>query len=280
MNKIFALLISYSLAFSSLSFSEQDSEAVEPESTSAAHAREFFKQSNYSSAKLDPSGNRVSFIEHDKNNKKLMLLDLNSNNMQVIYVDTNDRIKEYYWVDEDTLVLVVRYLDYGRSLYKFDLVYADGLLTEVKQKLILHRAYLIDPLPALKDQIAVEYYPEGEQTPDIYKFDLSKKNISSQLGGRHKLNKNAPEANRWIFNNAGQLKIMSGLKDGEKVVWYKEPQKGRWVEIWREKSAISFVPVSFNSKTKELLARSNHNREFIELVSYNVEQRGIHRNRI
>ncbi len=247
--------------------------STEEPSISELHAKEFFQKSNYSSAKVDPSGKRVSFIEHDGNENKLVLLDLNSNNMQVVYVDTEDLLREYHWVDEDTIVVSVRYKEYSRSLYKFDFIYENGNLKEVKEKLILNYAYLIDPLPSIKDKIAVAYY--AENNPDIYTFDLSARNTSSQLGGRYKLNKNAPDADNWTFDSSGNLRVMKSTKDGENIVWYKEPKKKRWVEIWRDKSSIDFQPVSFNSETQELLVLSNYERNYTELLQFNVNSKSF-----
>lgn len=267
-----ALIVSLLFGLSSLAQSEDKKEETEkPESVSAKHAREFFQNNNYSSAKIDPSGQRVSFIEHKKNEDILMFLDLKTNNMQPVFVDDNDLIKNYYWVDEDTIVASVRYLDFSRSLHKFDFVYENGLLKETTSKLILNNAYMIDPLPSLKNKIAVEYY--SEEKPDIYTLDLSAKNISSQLGGKHKLNKNAPDGDDWVFDSYGNLKIISAKKDGKIVAWYQEPKKGRWIEVWNEKESTTFVPVSFNPKTEELTVISNHNRNFSEVIQYNVRNK-------
>ncbi len=251
----------------------KNEKAEKEESISAKHAREFFQKSSYSSAKIDPSGQRVSFIEHGKNEDKLMFLDLKSNNMQAVFSDDDDRFKDYFWVDEDTIVASVRYLDYSRSLHKFDFVYENGILKDIQSKLILNNAYLIDALPSLKDKIAVAYYSEEE--PDIYKLDLSAKNISSQLGGRHKLNKNAPDGKNWVFDSSGNLKVMSAKKDGKILVWYKEPENGRWVEVWNKEESTKFIPVSFNSDTEELLVVSDHNRNFSEVMQYNVSKKSF-----
>ncbi|GAA6151268.1 alpha/beta hydrolase family protein [Pseudoteredinibacter isoporae] len=267
-------VVTGSLLFSLASFAQAESEdkkTASPEPISAKHAREIFQKSKYSSAKIDPSGQRVSFIEHDKTKDTLMFLDLKSNNMQAVFVDDDNRIKNYVWVDEDTIVASVRYLDFNRSLYKFDFVYENGLLKNIESKLILNNAYLIDALPSLTNKIAVAYYSEDE--PDIYTFDLNAKNISSQLGGRHKLNKNAPDGDDWIFDTHGNLKVMSARKDGKITAWYKEPEKGRWIEIWNEKQATTFIPLSFNSDTEELLVLSNHDRNFTEVIRYNVHDK-------
>ncbi|WP_299770456.1 prolyl oligopeptidase family serine peptidase [uncultured Pseudoteredinibacter sp.] len=240
-------------------------------SVSHKHAQVFFQNPQYSSPKIDPSGRRVSFFEHDKNgDKKLSLLDLDSNNMQIVYVDKLDRVISYDWIDQDTMVLTVRYQEHSQSLYKFDFIYSDGLLKEVEQKLILDNAYLLDPLSNLQDKIAIAYFSVGERYPNIYKIDLSAKNTSSQLGGKKKLNRLAPDADSWLFNSNGQLQVMQAIKEGKNIVWYKEPKKGRWVEIWNKTKEARFKPVLFLEDKNQLLVLNNHEKNFIELTKFNL----------
>lgn len=259
---LFTLLL---CTFTPTAFSEEDEKSI-----AYKHAETIFKNEQYRMVKSSPSGDKVSFVEHKDGSQSLLLLDLHSGNMQILLNDNENALANYHWVDDDTLVISVRFNTFSQSLTKFDLIYKDGKIVDIDKKHLVDHAYVIDPLPRQKDRFLMKLYTEEKAY--VYNIDLAARTISSQLKGKLKLNRLAPESNDWLTDRQANIRVGFGFsEDGKHKVWHKAKKK--WDLVWDKDDDIKFTPVLYNEDKQEMYVISDYERNFSELLIYDLTQK-------
>lgn len=238
------------------------------------HAENIFRSSLYYLVDSNPDGSLITYIERLEQGQRLMLLNLQDESLQILLNDIKGEINHYTWIDNDSLVLNKVQADYQQSLSQLSINFIDGQLSDIYQRPLLPNAVVIDPLPYKEDRVLIKQFREHKSY--IYNINLSARNISGQLRNRFKLNRLAPDAEHWLSDSSGSLRIgYTQPRHGEQQVWYRKQGEKKWERIWLGEKHRIFRPVLFDEKNEEILVLSNHQRNFVELLRFDIHTNSI-----
>jgi len=247
--------------------------ATTPEQETAyVHAQSIFRSSQFTLVSTNTLGDHISYIERLDVGQRLMLLNLKTNKLQVLIEDELNTIVNYHWVDDDTLVLARKHQNFSQSLWQVNINYIDDNLENIYERRLVDDAYVIDTLPHRHDRVMIKNY--SAEKSYIYVLNLNARNIGGQLRNKYKLNRLAPDADSWLSDKKGDLRIgYRSNKNGKNEAWYKAKGKKKWQLIWSDKQDTNFIPVLLRSDSEKLYVLSNHNRNFTELLVFDLQSK-------
>lgn len=242
--------------------------------TAYHHAENIFKSSLYHLVDSNPDGSLITYIERLDQGQRLMLLNLQDESLQILLNDLKGEISHYSWIDNDSLVINKVQANYHQSLSQLSINFIDGQLSDIYQRPLISNAAVIDPLPYKEDRVLIKQFREHKSY--IYNLNLSARNISGQLRNRFKLNRLAPAAEHWLSDSAGALRIgYTEPRHGEQQVWYRKQGNKKWEQIWKGEKHRTFRPVLFDEEKEQILVLSNHQRNFVELLRFDIHTKKI-----
>ncbi|MBB6520322.1 dienelactone hydrolase [Pseudoteredinibacter isoporae] len=234
------------------------------------HAKDIFRSSIYYLVDSNPEGSLITYIERLDRGQRLMLLNLQDESLQILLNDLEGNITHYSWIDNDTLVLNEVNSDHQQALTQLSINFIDKQLSNIYQRPLLKNAVVIDTLPYKEDRVLVKQFRESKSY--IYNLNLAARNISGQLRNRFKLNRLAPAAEHWLSDTSGALRIgYVAPRHGKQKVWYRPLDNKRWSVIWESDKRSIFRPILFEEEKQQLLVLSNHQRNFIELLRFDIK---------
>ncbi|WP_299770458.1 prolyl oligopeptidase family serine peptidase [uncultured Pseudoteredinibacter sp.] len=266
MNKCTAFGI---LIFFVLSCKFHSAQANHANSTVYQHAKDIFQSSLYYSIDSNPEGSLITYIERLDEGQRLMLLNLQEDSLQILLNDSTGEINHYNWIDNDTIVINKTNESYQQSLSQLSLNFIDNRLNDIYQRPLITDAIVVDTLPYKEDRVLVKQFLEKKSY--LYNLNLSARNISGQLRNRYKLNRLAPNAEHWLSDTSGKLRVgFSSPRHRATMVWFRPDESKRWKLIWKGKKHSTFRPILFDDKNDQLMVLSNHDRDFVELLKFDI----------
>ena len=239
------------------------------DSTAYQHAKDIFQSSLYYSIDSNPEGSLITYLERLEEGQRLMLLNLQEDSLQILLNDQAAEINHYNWIDNDTIVINRTNSNFQQSLSQLSLNFIDNQLSNIYQRPLIDNAIVVDTLPYREDRVLVKQFLEKKSY--LYNLNLSARNISGQLRNRYKLNRLAPSAEHWLSDTSGKLRIgFSSPRHGSTMVWFRPDESKRWELIWKGRKHSTFRPILFDDDKDQLMVLSNHERDFVELLNFDI----------
>ena len=245
-------------------------------SKAALIAETFFQPYQINQSKISPNGNSIAFIESSKKVSNLILLNTKTSKRYLLLEDKFDDaidIIGYHWIDSQTIIVSAYVKGKGRILLAINLTFDSSVLTAIENEYLIDNVFMVNELPKIKKKFVVGRSKEGKTS--LYKLDISKKNIASQLRNYYRLNKYGPPASNWLTDDNANIRVGYGFdeNDNQNKVWYKKGKRNSFKLIWEGAESIEFIPVLVSDDKKSLFVISNELSNYKALYKYDIEAR-------
>lgn len=218
----------------------------------------FFQNYNSIMYKISPDGSQISFLKLWNKHYNIFLKN-GKKDLQLTYSDSIN-ISSYEWADSKNIVFTIKPERSPSRL--FSILLSDKTIKQLFPDSI--NAYLINSLPAIKNEILVGANLRDQNIPDVYRYNLQSHTYQTELI-------NPGHYTGYLTDAAGKIRIITKEQDYIKKIYIVNGSYENLKEIVSAGYYEEFIPLAVQKNKNELLALSNLGKDKLNLVTINLD---------
>ncbi|MCH8619141.1 S9 family peptidase [Undibacterium sp. TS12] len=246
---------------------------------------DFFRQAQFSDAKLSPDGKNIAMIMKGANDRMVLaVLEVGQLRPEIIANYEDKDVRSFHWINNERLVYDLINLQHQEVERFFGPgLYAVNKDRSKRMRLVTHR------FSGKRDQVEGKELPwytryldiaHGSASPDVFVIqsveagsdvhDLYRLNT---LTGNTELIPRPGKVTQWLIDKAGVPRIAVAIEADKSIIFYKDPKTDAWRKLatsdWTSDDRIT--PVFF-SPEGDLYVRARKGQDTNSLYRYDLEK--------